>query len=111
MIYKLRTVLLAICCHTTFLYAQTTDPSFTYHVETGVTAGGGNYAPLWFTANRDGLSSIKPNSAYLEAELAFNKKLKHHWNIQAGFDLATAANNTSAFILSNRLMPIYPSNA
>lgn len=99
MIYKLRTVLLAICCHTTFLYAQTTDPSFTYHVETGVTAGGGNYAPLWFTANRNGLSSIKPNNAYLEAGLAFNKKLKHHWNIQAGFDLATAANNTSAFII------------
>lgn len=99
MIYKLRTVFLAICCHTTLLYAQTTDPSFTYHIETGATAGGGNYAPLWFTANRNGLSSIKPNSAYLEAGLTFNKKLKHHWNIQAGLDLATAANNTSAFII------------
>lgn len=99
MIYKLRTVLLTICCHTTFLYGQTTDPSLTYHVETGATAGRGNYAPLWFTANRNGLSSIEPNSAYLEAGLTFNRKLKHHWNLQAGLDLATAANNTSAFII------------
>ena len=99
MIYKLRTVLLAICCHTTLLYGQTTDPSLTYHVETGATAGGGNYAPLWFTANRNGLSSIEPNSIYLKTELTFSKKLNHHWDIRTGLDLATAANNTSAFII------------
>lgn len=96
---KLQTLLLAFCCQITVLYGQTADPALTYHLETGATAGGGNYAPLWFTANKNGLSSIDPNSAYLEAGLTYNIRLKHHWNIKAGLFLATAANNTSAFIV------------
>lgn len=96
---RLQTLLLTVCCQIATLYGQTTTPSLTYQLETGATAGGGDYAPLWFTANRNGLSSVDPNSAYLEAGLTYNIRLKHHWDIKAGLTLATAANNTSAFIL------------
>lgn len=96
---KLQKILLVFFCQVVTLYGQTTNSSFTYHIETGVTAGGGAYAPLWFTANRNGLSSIEPNSVYLETGLTLTKPLKHGWNIDAGLDLATAANNTSAFIV------------
>lgn len=96
---KLQTLLLAFCCQMTTLYGQTTAPSLAYRIETGATAGGGDFAPMWFTANRNGLSSIDPNSAYLEAGLFFHKSLKHDWDISAGLSLATAANNTSAFIV------------
>lgn len=96
---KLQILLLAFCCQITTLNGQTAEPTLTYHLETGATAGGGDYAPLWFTANRNGLSSVDPNSAYLEAGLTYNKRLKNHWGIKSGLFLATAANNTSAFIV------------
>ena len=41
------------------LTAQTTTPSTHYAVETGIVAGHGDYSPFWFTANRQGLSSVK----------------------------------------------------
>ena len=48
---------------------QQADSILTYRVELGGTAGGGTYAPLWFTANRYGISSVEPNSGYLRLEL------------------------------------------
>lgn len=96
---KLQTILLLLCCQAALLYGQTTAPSLTYHIETGATVGSGNFAPLWLTANRNGLSSIHPNDAYLRADLSFDKNLKHYWNLKAGLSLATAANQTSAFIV------------
>lgn len=40
------------------------DTTLTYRVEASANVSSGDYAPLWFTANRNGLSSQKPNSAY-----------------------------------------------
>ncbi len=96
---KLQTILLTLGCQAISLYGQTTNSLLGYQIETGATAGSGTYAPLWFTANRNGLSSTKPNSAYLRAGLTYNKDLQHHWNMQVGLTLATAANNTAAFVI------------
>lgn len=96
---KLQKILLIFFFQAVTLYGQTAVPPLTYRVETGATVGSGHFAPFWLTANRDGLSSIHPNSAYLEAGLSFAKNLKTDWNLKAGLFLATAANQTSAFIV------------
>lgn len=96
---KLQKLLLIFCCQAATLHGQTEAPPLTYRIETGATAGGGDYAPLWFTAGRDGLSSIHPHSAYLEAGLSLDKNLHPDWNLKAGLFLATAANQTSAFVV------------
>lgn len=92
-----------ICVAATFPFlvkAETQDTSDTtliYNVETSVNVGSGDYAPLWFTSNRFGLSSEEPNSGYLRAGIEYNKSLKHRWHIGAGLDLAGAFNSTSGF--------------
>ena len=94
---KRRILMTAIVLLTgTALYAQL-GTELKYRVETGVTAGGGTYAPLWFTANRYGLASSKPNSGYLRAGIAYEKELKRNWNIAAGMDLAGAINHEKGF--------------
>ncbi len=62
-------------------------------VELSGTAATGDYAPLWLTANRYGLSSVKPYSAYLRASL--ERDIAHdasrNWRLGYGLDLAVAA--------------------
>ena len=77
-------------------YAQS-DTELEYRVEMGATAGGGTYAPLWFTANRYGLASTEPNSGYLRAGIAYEKELRRNWKIAAGMDLAGAINQEKSF--------------
>ena len=77
-------------------YAQS-DTELEYRVEMGATAGGGTYAPLWFTANRYGLASTEPNSGYLRAGIAYEKELRRNWKIAAGMDLAGAINQEKNF--------------
>lgn len=78
------------------LYAQS-DTELEYRVELGATAGSGTYAPLWFTANRYGLSSVEPNSGYLRAGIAYEKELQRNWKIAAGIDLAGSVNHEQNF--------------
>ena len=74
-----------------------TDTTLTYHVEVSANASSGDYAPLWFTANRNGLSSSEPNSAYLRAGLAYRHSFNRGWRIAAGLDLAGAVEGPSGF--------------
>ena len=69
---KIRFLLFIGLLTSTTLYGQQADSTFTYSVELGATAGNGTYAPLWFTANRYGLSSVEPNSGYLRAGVAYD---------------------------------------
>ena len=75
------------------------DTTLTYRVEASANVSSGDYAPLWFTANRNGLSSQKPNSAYLRAGLTYRKSFNHGWRIGAGLDLAAGVNSPSEFIV------------
>ena len=57
------------------LTAQTTTPSTHYAVETGIVAGHGDYSPFWFTANRQGLSSVKTENDICAPEFSIHR----HW--------------------------------
>lgn len=81
------------------LSAQKTDTTLVYRVEMSGNVSSGDYAPLWFTANRNGLSSAEDNSGYLRAGITYNKSFKHRWHIAAGLDLAGAVNSASDFIV------------
>ena len=63
---------------------QKASTPFSYRVETSVSVADGRYAPLWFTANRYGLSSQEPKSAYLRAGVQWQKEWQHGWRVQAG---------------------------
>lgn len=55
------------------LTAQTTTPSTHYAVETGIVAGHGDYSPFWFTANRQGLSSVKQKTDICAPEFSIHR--------------------------------------
>lgn len=82
---------------------QKASTPFSYRVETSVSVADGRYAPLWFTANRYGLSSQEPKSAYLRAGVQWQKEWQHGWRVQAGADLA-GGKNLTADSLCNRLI-------
>lgn len=70
-----------------------------YAIEMGATSGWGTYAPLWFTANRQGLSSVNSESGYLRAGISHSMPLKNHFSFSAGLDLAAAYNFTSSVVI------------
>lgn len=59
--------------------------------ETGVTLSSGNNAPFWLTANRQGLSSIRNNSFYLDGKAIGGFCFNRNWRIDYGTELAIAA--------------------
>lgn len=80
-------------------FSQHINSTLTYQIETSGNISEGTYSPLWFTANRYGLSSNKSNSGYIRSQLEYKKTLKHQWRIQAGIDLAGTTNQTSNFVI------------
>lgn len=92
-------LLIGAFCACGTLYAAQADSTLTYRIETSGNVSDGTYAPLWFTANRYGLSSQKPHSGYLRAGMEYRKEWKHHWRVQAGVDLAGAADHSASFIV------------
>ncbi len=73
--------------------------TFKYAVEAGMVESRGGYAPLWLTANRQGLSSSKPDHGYLRAGVMYAKPIQRHLNLEMGLDVATAYGLTSSFIV------------
>lgn len=95
-----RFLILTIFCWVTHIAAaQQNNSILTYQIETSGNISKGPYAPLWFTANRYGLSTNETNSGYLRAGIEYKKTLKHHWQIQASIDLAGTVNQTSDFVI------------
>ena len=85
---------------------QKASTPFSYRVETSVSVADGRYAPLWFTANRYGLSSQEPKSAYLRAGVQWQKEWQHGWRMQAGADLAGGKNLTADFFVQQAYMDV-----
>lgn len=75
--------------------------SLTYNVEMQTTLGGGDHSPLWLNANRYGLSSIHPNSAFLKAGVsrALSVDYGRKWGIGYGVDLVGAVRHTAPFYI------------
>ena len=71
-------------------------------LETSVTAASGDFAPLWLTANRYGLSSAEPFSNYERA--AIGRSISHddgrRWGMGYGLDLAVAFGHERTFVLN-----------
>jgi len=72
-------------------------------VEVSGTASSGDsqYAPLWLTANRWGMSSVEPNSAYerVSAVRSLAADSLRQWKLGYGLDLALMQNGASDFIV------------
>ena len=71
--------------------------TFDYRVEASALAGDGQFAPLWFTANRYGVFGNKDKQASLRAGMFYQQELKRHWKIEAGLDLVGGKNLESNF--------------
>ena len=78
---------------------DTARQALTYRVEASATAGCGDYAPLWLTANRQGLSGVETRSAYLRAGVAWQRELNRGWRVWAGLDLAGTYGQTAPFVV------------
>lgn len=63
--------------------------------EASATASTGDYAPMWLTANRYGLSSVRPFSGYQRAFILRNieNDSTRAWRLGYGLDLALAENH------------------
>lgn len=91
----LMAAMLPLCAAT----AGARGDSLTYKIELSGNASTGEYAPLWFTANRYGLSSERPNSGYLRAGVKYNTDLGKGWSVEAGLDLAGTIDQTAPFVV------------
>ena len=70
-----------------------------YRVEALGAAGSGGYAPLWFTANRYGLSGVDNKFASLRAGVAWRQPLPRRWQVEAGLELAGAWHESAPFAI------------
>lgn len=88
-------MILFLCASLTVVAQDT----LSYNVELSANVSDGNYAPLWFTANRYGLSSERPNSGYLRAGTKYNRTMRHDWSLEVGIDIAGTVDQTAPFLL------------
>ena len=103
MVKKAGTLVIALLS-VVLLKAQ--DTLLHYRVETGITAGTGDYVPLWLTANRNGLSGVESPNAYLRAGADYRKTFRRGWHVAAGLDLAGAVNQTSNFVVQQAYVDV-----
>lgn len=94
--------IILLCCalFSGALYAQNRiAENVEYNVGISGTASTGDYAPFWFSANRNGAGSIEPNSAYARASLIRNSEVDslRRWRVGYGLDLIGGLNQPSAF--------------
>ena len=84
-------------------FAQSPDlgKGVDYMIEMAGTVSDGDYAPLWLTANRYGLSSVENNSGYLRGGVfrSAASDSTRHWDVGYGADLVVPANYTSKFFV------------
>lgn len=79
--------------------AQGRGDSLRYEVELSANASSGKYAPLWFTANRYGLSTERPQGGHLRAGVQYDTRFGKGWSLQAGLDVAGAIDYNAPFIV------------
>ncbi|MBP1615294.1 MAG: hypothetical protein H6Q13_2742 [Bacteroidetes bacterium] len=92
------TTLLLAAFASVFAKAQSTK-ELTYTIRTGLTNSSGSHAPLWLSANKQGLSSISKDNGYLLAGLFLPMDSAKSFSYAFGLELATAYNFTSSFIV------------
>ena len=75
--------------------------SLEYRMELQTTLASGDHAPLWLTANRYGLSSLKTANGYVRGAVERPLRLDslRRWGIGYGLDVAVAAGFTSTLVV------------
>ena len=75
--------------------------SLQYHVEMQATLSSGDHTPLWLSANRYGLSSLKTENGYLRAALVRPLVLDsaRRWGVGYRVDAAVATGFTSTLVV------------
>lgn len=79
--------------------------NFRYYAQLNTIASDGNYAPFWFTANNNGISSVNKSNGYVRYGMSydnkFGKKGNFRYNITAdiiaGFNLTSAVSFQQAY--------------
>lgn len=77
-LFLLQFLLISITQHTNAQLPVKTE----YTVEMGGTSGKGTYAPMWLTANRQGLSSANTENGYLRARDCTYNAIKPTFRLQ-----------------------------
>lgn len=70
-----------------------------YKIEASAVFSGGENAPFWLSANRNGLSSVENNNGYLRAGIFRPMEKEKKFSYALGLDLAVAYNFTSTFVV------------
>ena len=81
-------------------------------IESSTTVSSGEYAPLWLSSNKYGLSSVEPSSNYERVSLmrgTENDSLKS-WRWGYGLDLAVCFNSTSNFVVQQAYVDLVIKN-
>lgn len=97
--YRNKLLFIFVCCAMTATAQQA--PHIDYSIESHLAVGKGNYAPFWFTNNRQGLSSINNSHGHFKAGVFGNGSIgkSNKWNYHFGLDLAAAYNYNASFII------------
>ncbi len=69
-----------------------------YRIEMSANVSDGDYAPLWFTGNRHGLSAVSPNSGYMRVGVTYDRVMGGSWRMEAALDLAATKNGSAPFV-------------
>jgi len=96
-------VLTLLLCGSLAAVAQDT---LTCRLELSANVSSGDYAPLWFTANRHGLSSQRPSSGYLRAGAKYNRAFCRDWSLEAGLDFAGTVEQTAPFTVQQAYVDV-----
>lgn len=80
------------------VYAQL-NKSIDYKLESGITSASGEHAPLWLTANKQGLSSIRKNNGFLRAGVFCKMDSARKYSYGYGVEVAAATGFTSKMVL------------
>lgn len=77
-------------------------------VESSTTVSSGDYAPLWLSSNKYGLSSVEPSSNYERAMLmrSYDVDSLKAWKWGYGLDFAVCFNSTSDIVLQQAFVDL-----
>lgn len=94
-------LLLSVCPIFTLAQTDRLINDLEYSIETNAIVSSGDVAPFWFSANKFGLSSIRPQSAYLRTSIGRITEADSNriWRIGYKADLVAPIDYTSKFIV------------
>ena len=82
------------------------DAKISYSVESSITTSKGEYSPLWLNANRQGLSSVEKNNAYMAVGIFHSLEKDKNFSYGYGLELAGAHNLTADFMFQQAYLDL-----